>query len=176
MGAVTDVVRRYVPASYRAMVGITNPYYTVDDLQALSDFVQYRLFSTVVGATSEASQYDIEQRELLGMLTTLQFIPAAVEYWGDQLQSETTSGTHETISWFDRRDQLWKLFAQIQKDATLLAIDLGVNITAARAVIPRVSYGDNGRHILTTTDPALFPRLGFHGDSRRLWNFQDPGV
>lgn len=175
MGAVTNVVRRYVPASYRAMVGETNSYYDQGDLQDLADFVQFRLYSTVVGATNEASLYDIEQRELLGMLATLQFIPAAVEYWGDQIQSEQTTGTSESVTYFDRRDQLWKLFAQLQKDATQLAIDLGVNISFARAVLPKISYGDNGRGILVTTDPEVFPSQRYQ---RRFfpWNFTDPGV
>jgi hypothetical protein len=158
MGAVTDVVKRYIPASYRAMVGTTNSYYSLSDLQDLADFVQYRLFSTVVGATNEATQYDLEHRELLGMLTAMQFIPAAIDYWSDQIQSESTTGTHEVVSYFDKRDSLWKLFAQIQKDAQLLAIDLGVSIQQARAVIPKISYGDNGRGVLITTDPAIFPR------------------
>lgn len=175
MGAITDIVRRYVPASYRAMVGSTNPYYSQADLQALSDYVQARLFSTVVGATLEASMYDIKKRELLGMLTTLQFIPAAVEYWGDQIQSESTTGTHEVVTYFDRRDQLWKLFTQIQKDSNLLAIDLGVSLAEAKASIPRVSYGDNGRHVLTTPDPELFPHQRSRTDWRRVWGFKDPG-
>ena len=175
MGAVTNVVKRYVPASYLAMVGTTNSYYSLSDLQATADFIQTRLFSTVVGATAEASAYDIEQRELLGMLTTLQFIPAAVEYWGDQLQSESTTGTHEVVTWFDRRDQLWKLFEKLAKEADQLAIDVGISITNTRAFVPQVSYGDNGRHILRTEDPHCFP-------SAKHWRrfpdmyVADPGV
>lgn len=174
MGAVTNVVRRYVPASYLAMVGSTNPYYSSSDLQSLADFIQYRLFSTVVGATAEASSYDIEQIELLGMLSTLQFIPAAVEYWGDQLQSESTTGTHEQITWFDRRDQLWKLFDRLKNEADQLAIDLGIPISNTAAFVPRVTYGDNGRNILKTSDPQRWPRL-IH-QHHTWWPANDPGA
>lgn len=176
MGAVTDVVKRYVPASYRAMVGTTNSYFGITELQAQADFVQMRLFSTVVGSLVESSYYDIQHVELLGMMTTLQFIPAAVDYWGDQLAAETTTGTSEVISYFDRRDQLWKLFDKIQADATQLAIDLGVNISAARAVVPKISYGDNGRGILTTEDPNCFPRLRGTWNTNTIWERTDPGV
>lgn len=158
MGAVTDIVRRYVPASYRAMIGVTNSYYTISDLQALADFVQFRTFSTVVGSTLEASLYDLEHQTLLGMLTTLQFIPAAVDFWSDQLQTESTTGTNEVISYFDRRGDLWKLFDRLKEDSTQLAIELGAPINVARGVIPRVSYGDGGRGILVTPDPEKFPK------------------
>lgn len=158
MGSITDVVRRYVPGSYRAMVGVSNSYYGIEDLQALAAFVQQRLFATVADPSQEQNVYGIEKTELLGMLTTLQFIPAAVDYWGDQLASETTTGTNESVSYFDRRDQLWKLFDRIQADAAQLAIDIGVPLTVAKAVVPKVSYGDGGRDILVTPDPASFPR------------------
>lgn len=177
MGGITDVVRRYVPASYRALVGTTNTYYQSSDLQALADFVQFRIYSTVAGATLEASVYDLEQMELLGMLTTLQFIPAAVDYWGDSLESESTTGTHEVVTYFDRRQGLWKLFDKLTADAADLAQDLGVSIKAARSVVPLISYGDNGKQILNTPDPYCFPDLG--STNRRwpdMYNFNDPGV
>jgi hypothetical protein len=159
VGAITDVVRRYVPGSYRAMVTVTNSYYGISDLQALASFVQQRIFATVANEPDEASVYGVEKTELLGMLTTLQFIPAAVDYWGDQLASETTTGTSESVSYFDRRDQLWKLFDHLQKDAQQLAIDIGVPVNSAKAIVPKVSYADGGRNILTTPDPATWPKM-----------------
>jgi hypothetical protein len=95
---------------------------------------------------------------LLGTITTLHFIPAAVDYWGDQLQTQATSGTNEDVSYFDRRPELWKIYDKLVAQAEELGEETGVAIKKLRAVTPRVSYGDNGRGILVTTDPALFPR------------------
>jgi len=158
MGAIRDSVKRYVPASYSVLVGSTNSYdYTIDDLQSLADFVQYRLFTTIAGATNEASNYNPIEIELLGSLTTLQFIPAAVDYWGDQLHSQATSGTNEDVTYFDRRPDLWKVYSKLTEVAAELADDLGINLNKVLASFPVVTYGDNGRGVLITTDPQLFP-------------------
>jgi hypothetical protein len=158
MGAVLDSVKRHVPASYRALIGVTNSYLTATDLQYLADFVQYRLFSTFPGAANEATAYNRKQLELVGILTTLQFIPAAIDYWGDQIATQTLTGTNETNAWFDRRKDLWNVFDRLTAEAQDLAAELGLGYGAA-AIVPRVSYGDNGREILITEDPALWPRL-----------------
>ena len=156
MGAIADIVKRYVPASYKALVGATNSYdYTAADLQALADFVQYSLYATVPGATNEAS-WDYEKRQLIGMLTTIQFIPAAIDYWGDQLETESTRPTSETVSYFDRRPDLWKLLTRLQEEAESLSGKLGVTLAPIRGYYPKVSYGDNGRNILVTSDPQEF--------------------
>lgn len=158
MGTITDVVRRYVPSSYKALVGATNSYdYGMTQLQALADFVQFRLFSTIPGSSNEATVWDANETELLGVLTTLQFIPAAVDYWGDALSSEATSGTNEDVSYFDRRPDLWRIHEKLVALAGDLAVDVGVSLKRVKAVVPGVSYYDNGRGILSTPDPTDFP-------------------
>ena len=157
MGKITDVVKKHVPASYRALCAITNSYYSLDLLKDLSEYVQYRLYSTVVGVTNEATSYNLKEQELIGSITTLNFIPAAVDYWGDQLASQTASGVQEAQTYFDRRPDLWKIFGQIQEEVAELSSELGVFTKVAQ--IPGVSYGDNGRGVLLTEDPQEFPRL-----------------
>jgi hypothetical protein len=157
VGAITNIVKQYVPASYAALVGATNSYYSSEDLQNLADFVKFRLYNTVVAELSEAVVYNPKEQRLLGILTTLQFIPAAIDFWGDSLASTTTTGTHESDSFFDHRPDLWKIFDRLTVEAQALSEDVGVNIYAARGVVPKVSYGDNGREILITSDPAEFP-------------------
>jgi len=168
MGAVQDVVKRHVPASYRALIGVTNSYYNATDLQYLADFVQFRLFATVPGATNEASAYNRKELELVGILTTLQFIPAAIDYWGDQLVSQGLSGTNETNSWLDRREELWNVFDRLVAEAKTLSGEIGVPYGVV-GVIPQVSYGDNGRGILVTRDPACWPALDSVGTFDPIW-------
>lgn len=158
MGAVANVVKQLVPASYAALVSATNSYdYTAQDLQNLADFVKFRLYNTVVAEASEAVIYNPKEQRLLGILTTLQFIPGAVDFWGDKYSSVSTNPTSENVSYFDHRTDLWKIFDKLTVEAQALSNELGINIYAARGVVPKVSYGDNGREILVTTDPQLFP-------------------
>ena len=157
MGVITNIVRQNVPASYRALVGNTIYDYSNTDLQSIADSVQYRLYATVAGVTQESSTWTPNQIELLGVITTLQFIPAAIDYWGDQLASQNTSGTNEDVAYFDRRPDLWKVWEKLAARAQELADEEQINLVKLKAVLPRVSYGDNGRGILVTPDPELFP-------------------
>lgn len=167
MGKITDVVQRHVPASYRALCGITNSYYSLAALQDLSEYVQFRLYNTIVGESNEATAFNPKQRELLGVLTTLNFIPAAVDYWGDQLSSQSASGVNEQETYFDRRPDLWKIFSNLQTVAQELSNELGVFSKVAN--LPGVSYGDNGRKVLLTADPQKWPKI--HRDTSWIdWN------
>ena len=168
MGAVVDAVKRHVPASYRALISVTNNYYTATDLQYLADYVQYRLFSTVPGASNEASVYNRKELELVGILTTLQFIPAAIDYWGDQIVSQNLSGSKESNTWLDRRKELWNVFERLSADAKNLSGELGIAY-GVPAIVPKVSYADNGRNILVTADPAQWPPLGSADTDELIW-------
>ena len=157
MGAVTDVVRRYVPASYKELASVSNAYFGgVTELQSLADFVKFRLFSTNVGAATEAAVYDLQQIQLLGMLTTLQFIPPAVDYWSTQLASESLQDPSENKTYRDPRPELWNIFEKLTAAASALGTDIGISVTRAKGVVPKISYGDNGRGILLTPDPECW--------------------
>lgn len=147
------------------MVTVTNGYYTPDDVQALADYVQFRLFATVVGATNEGSAYDIRLQEFLGKIATLQFIPAAVDYWGDQLLEIITTGTNESSRYGDRRPDLWKVFTNLQDEVKAewnqMAALYGFQVIGASKLTPKVSYYDgtgNQDPTLKTIDPELWPR------------------
>jgi len=174
VGAIANIVKQYVPTSFAALVGATNSYYGPEELQSLADYVKFRLFNTVVAEASEAVIYDIQEQRLLGILTTLQFIPAAIDYWSDQLSSTTTTGTNESDSFFDHRPDLWKIFDRLTAEASALGTEIGINIYAARGVVPRVSYGDNGRNILITEDPqnwlAMDDRNAQQEDTSLIWS------
>lgn len=155
MGVVTDWVRRKVPGSYDAIIGATEGL-SQGDVQALADYVKFRLFATTVDVTSEAS-YDPRLAEFLGKLTTLQFIPAAVDFWGRQIISESATGTNENTTYPDRRTDLWKIFEEISNEVksewNAMAQEYGFRVISAKAGIPKISYGDNGKGVLLTNDP-----------------------
>jgi hypothetical protein len=142
------------------MVGVTNSYYGLTDLQNIADYVKFRLFGTIVATGTEATAYDPLLVNFLGKLVTLQFIPAAVDYWGDQLVQESTSGTNESVTFPDRREGLWKVFddirSEVQGEYNQMAETYGFKIYGQLGVTPAVSYGDNGTGVLVTPDPNLF--------------------
>lgn len=175
MGAVTDQVKRHVPGSYRAMVSTPNQYFGITDLQGVADYVKFRLFGTAVAPAAEASLYDPLLVNFLGKLTTLQFIPAAVDYWGDQLISESTTGTSENVTYPDRREGLWKVFerlrAEVKEDYNAMAETYGFKIYGTGSSVPAVSYGDGGRGVLVTGDPQCFDFVDYvFGDSGLVWS------
>lgn|SRR5574342_233503 len=174
MGAIANVVKQLVPASYAALISATNAYdYTFEDLQNIADFVKFRLYNTVIAEASEAVIYNPKEQRLLGILTTLQFIPAAVDYWSEKYASVSTNPTSESVSYFDNRPDLWKIFDRLTVEAQALSNELGINIYAARGVVPKVSYGDNGRGILITEDPETWPTLSGLSPDNQIPSFID---
>lgn len=164
MGAITDVVKRTVPASYRAMVGpsdISSSYYSKAQLQSLVDYVQFKLLATVAGATLEATVYDLVLLEFLGKVTTIKFIPAAIDFWMDQYEQQTTTGTNEHVQFAARlahlREIQQELSSTIDAEWGQLAPIYGFVIRGQRGMKPDVSYGDNGRGLLLTPDPQEWP-------------------
>lgn len=170
MGAVTEWVRRVLPGTYQALVGSSGTtFYSQSDVQALADYVKYRLFASnthtaYVSELTEAVTYDPVLTEFLGKLTVLQFIPPAVDYWGQRLLSETTTGTSETTTWPDRRPDLWKIFEAIRDEVNAewdqMASQYGFNLQH-KANRPKISYGDNGRGILLSPDVYEIMRPAF---------------
>lgn len=174
MGVVTDVVKRKVPASYAALVGATNNSYGygVTDLYQISQLQQFKLFGTYTTVDNESTVYTPIEVELLGVLTTMSFIPAAVDFWGDQIISQNLTGTRESNAYLDRRQELWSIYDKLVAEAAELANSAGVAIKTA--IIPNVSYGDNGRNILTTLDPACFPPIfDTSGNIYETWLWTD---
>jgi hypothetical protein len=177
MGAVVDWVRRLVPGSYSALVGASGTtFYSLDDVQAQADYVKYRLFATIVDPALEATLYTPELAEFLGKITTLQFIPPAVDFWGTRLVSETTTGTSESVTYPDRRADLWKIFDKIQAAVTaewdMMAAKYGFKLQN-QANRPKVSYYDNGRGVLISHD--VYTDLGLkRGPFIPSWAFWDP--
>lgn len=165
MGDLTNVVKRYVPSSYRAMITRATENssdYTIDDLQAIANYVQFRFLATIAGSTSEAAVYDPRLLEWLGKVTTVKFIPAAIDYWMDQQETVQTTGSNETESFAARLGHLRELYAEMSADVAEEYLELiGIYpLQGKKGHVPLVSYDDNGRGILRTPDPQCEPQPG----------------
>lgn len=159
MAAITESVRRHVPATYRAMIGPSEQtdYYSLTDLQALADYVIFRLFGTELDNPTEESNFNPSQIEFIGKVTTLKFIPAAIDYWMDQSETVQTHGPEESEDFPSRLAHLQELFKRLSAEVSDEIDEILPSTKPSWA--PGVSYGDNGRGILITPDPAEFPAL-----------------
>lgn len=159
MGAITESVRRHVPATYRAMIGPSEvtDYYSLTDLQTIANYVVYRLFVTELSDPTEESNFNPRQIEFIGKVTTLKFIPAAIDYWMDQSETVNTHGPEESEDFPSRLAHLQELYKRLAAEVSD-EWDEVIGITKP-SWAPGVSYGDNGRGLLITPDPHDFPAL-----------------
>lgn len=158
MGAITDRVKAYVPATYSAMVTNGDPaLFSESDLQALADFVKFRLLGSTVLPADEATAFNSIIVTFLSKLTTLQFIPAAIDYWDSRLASEVVPG--EVQQFRDHVAGLQALHKMLSDEVTQdwKLIGPGLGYGAARRSKPAISYGDGGRGLLKTPDPFDIP-------------------
>lgn len=160
MGALTESVRRLMPATYKAMIGPDGEtdYYSLADLQALVDYVSFRLFATTAGVTEEETVFDPRQLGFIGKVATLKFIPAAIDFWMDQAETVNTHGPEENETFPSRLASLQALSKALAAEVAE-EIDEIVGVAGKTSWAPAVSYGDGGRGILITPDPANTPPL-----------------
>lgn len=163
MGAITERVATYVPATYQAMITNGDPLlFSAEDLQALADFVKVRLLGAagIVDEADEGTVYSDILVTFLAKLTTIQYIPAAIDYWDSRLASEVVPG--EVQQFRDHTAGLEALFKmlsdEVAQDWLILSPGLGY---AKKTWLPKVSYGDGGRGIFLTPDPMDFDPVEF---------------
>jgi hypothetical protein len=160
MGAIVDRIRRLLPGSYRAMLAGSNPFFQANDFQALADYTKFRLFATNVDPELEQN-YPLDLQDFVGKVATLNVIPAAIDYWGDQPTSVVITGTSEDKRFPDRLAGLKELYnvllKQVDEEYPAMAEEYGLTLNRAAGSWPQVSYGDNGKGILLTPDPESWP-------------------
>jgi hypothetical protein len=129
-------------------------------LTLTSDAVKYRLWSTVAEPADEYAFYGPLGCMMAGKWIAIQVIPAGADYWSDQLTSETTSGTNETISYPDRINSLWRIHARLLQEMKELSpqFDAIFGRTAIRRIsMPTVS--DWGIPLVTANPYSTTPPI-----------------
>jgi hypothetical protein len=114
-------------------------------LQLATDAVKWRQFGVVVDPLLELTLYNPMGCMILGKQVAVQVIPAGADYWSDQLISETTSGTNESVTYPDRINSLWKIHARLLSELKELQqeFDAIFGRTAVRRMsMPTVSDSD----------------------------------
>lgn len=106
--------------------------------------MKFRLFATVIPATLEATTYNPLLLDYAAKCVVLQVIPAGADYWSDQLVSETTTGTNESVSFPDRIGSLWRIHARLLAEVGEMAGEVLVFLPrkGRRIGLPQVSDSD----------------------------------
>jgi hypothetical protein len=148
---ITDRIREYIPATYEALARAS--YFGQAGFERVAGTIKYRLFATTVMPDMEPTVYDTFSLDFAAKVATLRIIPAAADYWSDQLTGEVAR--EETINYPDRISSLWRiherLLVEIKQDQAYFE---QIHSTALRraAVYPRVNTID----ALLTPDPQEF--------------------
>lgn len=143
MGKILDLVSWRIPSTYQALAQLSA--FGVDAFQAHADYVKFRFFGTIEDAALETN-YDPITADIISKLTTLRVIPAAIDYYGHQLQSiQIDTDTHrERKDYLEKRDYLWQLYRDLQ---------LQVYEDFRGDEAPKISFGSGDK---ITPDPHDF--------------------
>lgn len=150
VGEVFNRVRGHIPNSMTALS--QDGRYGDIRIQQKIDVVKWKLFHTAIDPVFEATSYNPLVLDYLGKRATLEIIPAAVDYWTDNPETVTSTGTDEIVSYPDRIDALWKIYDRLTIEVDKLEpevipyIPLSVTRRARAAV-------DTRKEDMVTSDP-----------------------
>jgi len=139
-GPIMLAARAQIPATWDALARSST--YGPELLQRTTDVIKFRVFTTTAANADESSFYDPIELDYAGKLVAIQVIPAGADYWSDQLQSETTSGTNESISYPDRIASLWRIHARLLTETEQYRSEFQAQygrIPDTRVSVPKVS-------------------------------------
>lgn len=163
-GPILQRARAHIPQTWDALA--RSSVYGSELLQQRADTIKFRLFATVIDGTLEATTYNPLLLDYAAKCVALQVIPAGADYWSDQLVSETTTGTNETVSFPDRIGSLWRIHARLLAEVEELASEVNVFLPRPprRIALPEVSDSTFGYRTPNPyrTTPALGATTGVY--------------
>lgn len=154
LGALADRVRAHIPQSYQALTSAS--YYGETLVQQHIDDAKFKLFATAVSYTLEATVYDRYVLRYVGKVCTLEIIPSAIDFWMDQLQSETATGTNEVIAYPDRISALEKTYAKLSAEVAAEMEEFSAFVSTTIRISGRVPKVSTSADDMVTSDPADF--------------------
>lgn len=161
-GAFYLHAKSQMPVSWRHLEAEVGDYI----LQTKVEIVKKQLFATDIAVEDEINE-DIRVQSYVGKCVTLSVIPMAIDYWMNQHQTLSATGTNENVSYPDRIEALNKLYerlvAEIAKEQDEIAAIIGVTTVKPLTSVPGVSGGtDEGFATPLASDnffPYSFPPL-----------------
>jgi hypothetical protein len=156
LGGIARRVKALMPVTYDALV--ESERFGEDGLQLHIDSVKAMLFGTSVPANQEEIEYSDNVLWFAARIVALRLIPVAIDWWSNQPQSLTTTGTNESVSYPNRVDSLLKLLDSLRRDTRFgrLVLQGGewVVVFLTPGGSPKISHKQTNK---ITPDPWTFP-------------------
>jgi len=153
-GAIAERVKAIMPSTYKSLESDVN--FGDIRLQQKIDLVKFKLFATNIAASLEESTYNPMIQEWIAKISAIKIIPSAIDYYKDQHQTVTTTGTSETASYPDRLKALWdlrdKLVFEVEEERPEIMAMVTITVRK-KGTFPKV---DTSADDLLTTDPKDF--------------------
>lgn len=99
-GEIAYQARQIMPLTWDALSNDSR--YGDRMLNTRVNYIKYKLFNTVVDPELEMATYNPFVVDYAAKCVALQIIPAAIEYWMNQQETVTTTGTFEMVTYPDR--------------------------------------------------------------------------
>jgi hypothetical protein len=106
----------------------------------LQDTIEAVKKSLLVATVLPEDEKDLDIRvvRFLAKLSVLQVIPAGVDYWMNQHQSISTTGTQESVSYPNRIDALWKIHERLLIEVTNEQGEIEAILGTTTNLVPRI--------------------------------------
>lgn len=152
-GEISDQARQLMPITWDELS--KDARYGDRMLQTRINYVKYKLFATIVDPLEEVTSYNPLLLDFVAKNVALQIIPAGIDYWMNQQESISTSGTREAVSYPNRINALKNLKEWLEVEVSNLRPEFdGQFAVRKKSRAPKVSNGND----LITPNPQKFPR------------------
>lgn len=153
-GEIAYQARQFMPLTWDALSN--DARYGDRMLNTRVNYIKYKLFNTVVDPEDEMATYNPFVVDYAAKCVALQIIPAAIEYWMNQQETVTTTGTSEVVSYPDRIRALKDLQNWLTIEVRAIEGELppGTITPRAKGRGPKIANGAD----LITPNPQRWPK------------------
>lgn len=155
-GAIAAAARSTLPVTWDALA-TDSQRYGDGFLQTKVNLVKERLFGSVI-TTVQESAYALRVIDYAGKLVALEMITPGIDFWMNEVTSESATGTNEQHTYVDRAETLRKLREVLLREVRTLEPEvlplIGTPVVLNRSV-PAISSADAE---LLTPSPLDFGR------------------
>jgi hypothetical protein len=139
-GAFYEFAKSYLPVTWRHLEQEQGD----DTLQNRVEIIKLKVFNQEIAVEDEAD-YDIRVQDYIGKLVAISVIPSAIDYWMNQHQTLSATGTNENVSYPDRIEALEKLreklIAEVAEAQDIIEDIIGVPTIVPLTGTPGLSLG-----------------------------------